>query len=491
LPYQPFTVEQFGGLNLIADPQELGAKGSMDLLNVDFDKHGRVRSRDGYDNLTSSAAASRLDNIGIFYKTDGTKQILVSSSAGEFYSAYSSAGALIATDSIGGTTVSEADFTRFGGPSAEVVYATSWRSIPTLAHIPRKWNGTAWSTTANLRLGGFSADPHMLAVQATDNRLVGAFVTSNASRVGFSDAGVPETWGTNSYVDLTPGDGERVTCLLSWRELVFAFKETKFFVFTGNSVGAGGTSIFNYRPVNTGVGAITRQCATGSPNGVYFLSRRGIYRTTGGDPVLISRDIDPIFRGGESPFYAGGIINHAAIDKCQLTWHDERLYFAYPSGTATSNDRLLVFDPESSQWLLWDVAVNGLTTFQIGDSQELVFTYAAGSNHVGRQSSAYTDDDGTAIASHIRSGFYPLGNPGSTAYTRWTRLWGSGAPTVSVFTDMGSTDANAAAVTLGTSPAVAEGYHQQSYAGQLFSHKLSATTAWSVSKLQYDVAHVR
>lgn len=487
MPYQPFPVEQFAGLNLVDDPAEVGASGAVDLLNVDVDKRGRVRSRDGFDNLTASAATQRLSGIGAFYKSDGTKQALVSADAGvnSFLRAYDTAGAAVGSD-VALNAVKEPDFTRFGGPTGERIYVASWRVLVTTPNTVRRWDGSTWTVPAGMLSGLYA-----LEVQASDNRLVGATTDSNASRIAFSDAGDPETWGVNNWVDLTPGDGERITGLVAWRELVFAFKETKFFVFTGTTIDGDGNPEFRPRPVSTGVGTVARQCAIATPNGVYFLSRRGIYRTTGGDPVLVSRAVDPIFRGGASSLYLGGVLNHAAINACQMAWHDERLYFAFPSGSATTNDRLLVFDPEADQWLLWDVAVNGLASFRVGDAPELAFTYATGSNHVGRLASTYTTDDGTAITSRYQSGFYGLGAPGSTAYTRWTRLWGSGAPTVSVLTDYGTTDANAGTVTLATAPATSEGYHQVSYAGKLFSHKLSASSTFSVSALEHDVAHVR
>jgi hypothetical protein len=495
MPYSPVAVPGFGGLILYPDPQEVGTQNAVDLLNVDLDLRGRVRSRDGFAAFTASAAASRLNDLTPFYKANSTtRQLLTSSNAGSFYRAYSTAGAIVADQSLGVSEIFNADFTRFGGPSAEVSYATSSAGSPTTnsqANDVYKWDGAAWTAATGVRLGGAGNYPMMLDVVAAENRLVGAFVNSASSRVGFSGAGTPETWGANDYVDLTPGDGERITAIVSWRELVVVFKKTKYFVFTGSSVDGTGNPVFNYRPVNTGVGAIARLCATATPNGVYFLSARGIYRTTGADPVLVSRDIDPIFRGSSSSLYLGGVVNHAAIEQCRLAWHDERLFFSYPSGSATVNDRTLVFDPETNQWLLWDLAPNSMTSFRVGDAAELVFTYASGSNHIGRHSSAYTTDDGTAITSRYQSGFYELGQPGQDTYTRYTRLWGSGAPTLSVFTDYGTTDAVAAAVTLGTSPTVAEGYHQKAYKGRLFSHKLSGTTPWLVSNLQHDVAWAR
>lgn len=492
MPNTPVVIEQFGGLNLVEDPEEVGFSGALDMLDVDLNERGRVRTRDGYDNFTASAAASRLIATSAFYTTSGGKQILTASSDGLFLRAYNTAGATVASQALGGTGVADADFVRYGGPSAEVAYSTSWADTArTVIQNVYSWNGAAWASATGVRIGGAGGYPFSLDVQASDNRLVGLFSASNYSRVGFSGAGTPETWGANDYVDLTPGDGERGITIVSWRELVFVFKETKFFVFTGNSTGADGNPVFNYRPVSAGVGPVSKMGAVSTPNGVYFLSRRGIYRTTGGDPVLVSRAIDPIFLGDAPSEFSGGVLNHAAIQSCAMAWCNGRLYVAYPSGSATVNDRVLVFDPELNYWLLWSVPAGSLASFRTGDEEELVFAYASGSNHIGRLSGSYTTDDGTAITGSFQSGWYSLGAPGADAYTRYTRLWGSGAPTVSVFTDFVSSDSLAAAVTLGTDPVVDEGYHAVSYKGRLFSHKLSSASLFNVNRIQHDVAWVR
>lgn len=488
-----FPIPRFGGLNLVDDPEEVGAIGSVDQLNIDIDKHGRVRSRDGYNNLLSAASATRLDAIAAFYMSNGTKQLLVSSNVGNLYRAYSTAGAVVASVAAG-NALWEADFTRYGGPTGEVAYATSSATNPAiatpLANPVFRWSGAAWAFVGTVGLG--ATTPLQLEVKADDNRLVGSFEASNSSRVGFSNAGAPETWTATDYVDVTPGDGERITSLAAWRELVFVFKETKYFVFTTTSPSGTGTPIFNYRPVITGVGAIGRQCTITTPSGVYFLSRRGIYKTTGGDPTLVSRALDPIFRGGASSTYTGGVLNHAAIWACRLMWHDERLYFAYPSGSSTTADRILVFDPETDQWVLWNIGVGAMASFRISDSAELVFTYPTGTNDIGRMNSTFTDDDGVSIASSYQSGFYQP-SPTNEVTTRWTELWGTGSPTFNIFTNHAASDllTRGGTVTLGTAPQVAKGTHLKAYTGQLLSHKLSSTSsAWSVNRIEHQITNV-
>jgi hypothetical protein len=491
-----YPIPSFGGLNLIGDPEEVGAQEAIDILNIDLDKPGvsHIRTRDGYTNFTATPDTTHeYDSISPFYKTDGTKQMLLAKyydGTDARYAAYTSAGVFIADTVLAATRECvDTDFCRYGGPSAEVVYVLSWRSAArTIANNPYKWDGAAWT---DLGGGVFPQGAYALEVQATDNRLVATSSVSNYSRVRFSDAGAPETWTSTSFVDLTPGDGERITALCSWRELVFAFKESKFFIFTGNSPGSLGLPDFNYRSVYGGTGCIGRACAIATPAGVYFLSRRGIYITNGDDPMLVSRAIDPIFQGGvKPPFSSTNELNYDAIDKCAFHWHQERLYFSYPAGSSTVNNRILVYDPKNSYWTLWDIGANRMCTFRPDDEEELMFTYSTGLNHIGRHSSAYTTDAGTDIAAQYQSGFYQLA-PGGKATTRWTKIWGTGEPTFVMYNDHVSSDSlsRSGTVTLGTSPQVAKGYHLKSYMGELFSHRFSSTSgAWSINRVEHDIA---
>jgi hypothetical protein len=50
--------------------------------------------------------------------------------------------------------------------------------------------------------------------------------------------------------------------VIAWSRYLFVFKESKFFRFYGTSTGAGGTPVFNYETVDTGIGlAAPGRCA--------------------------------------------------------------------------------------------------------------------------------------------------------------------------------------------------------------------------------------
>lgn len=369
------VLERFGGLDLISDPSEVAFARAIDLLNVDLDRVGRLRSRDGFAIFSGGSAPGTYHTLAPFYKTDGTKQLLaVYGGALGAMLAFGTNGLTIASQTLINTVY--ASVARFGGPLAEEAYIAL--SGATGVATIYKWNGTAFSVPA---WSGTTPTGRHLAVTA-DFRLAnarrnGATQGDTPSTIFFSDPGLPSTWTSTSFVEIAPGDGEEIMALVSWRELLFAFKQTKFAVISSPAVGAGGTPVWNTRLVTSqglsgGAGGAAYRAVAVAPHGVYFANRRGIWFTDGGPPQLVSRDVDPLFVGNVSPF-GPAALNQAAIDKSSLLWHDQRLWFAYPSGASTDNDRLLRFDPATDDWTLYSLGALAMASFRIGAAEEFVF----------------------------------------------------------------------------------------------------------------------
>lgn len=426
-PFTGVPLPRFGGLNLRDDPAEVGWDGAIDLLNVTFTERGAVKTRDGYDPFTTVKGTNRYDSLGVFYTTAGTRQLVCG--AGARIEALDTSGAITGTP-VTTATASPHYFARFGGPGAERLY------IANGADTVRYWDGAAFTTPAYT---GTTPDGRFLAVTPWDNRLVSARMNGtsagdNVSSVRFSNPGEPHTFGANDYIDLEPGDGEQIMGVVAWGERVFVFKESKFFVFYGTTTDSAGDSEFLYTPMETGVGLASSKAICAGRDGVYFMSRTGVYRTDGGTPTPVSSPVEPIWSGQASGFFVSGTLNHGQITDCAMCWHDERVFLSLPSGAATAPDRLLVHDPDDGWWSLWDLPAAAMASFRISDEPELVFAYSTGLEHIGRHSSAYTDDDGAAITSRWRSGWSDLGDP-DVKLVRETKLWGSGTVRVALGRD--------------------------------------------------------
>jgi len=425
--YTPFAFQGFGGgLNLQAKADAVDPAQCIDALNVNFSDRGAIQQRDGYAALTGSELTNRADSLCAFYTSTGTKQLLAG--CGTRLEALNASGEV--SKSATGLTGGPWGFVRFGQPNEEVAYVGN--GSDTL----RKWTGTEWkapTATVDKEAGKAMPKARYLAVQSPDNRLVATGfatttggpngTTSSPSHVYFSDAGNPESWTSLNYEQLTPGDGEAIQGCIAWREFVFVFKETKFFVFYGNGTDAEGSVEFNRRPVEAGVGLASPRALCAHRTGVYFLDRKGVYRTTGQEPELVSSAIEPIFVGEASHFYTGGTLAQGKITNAAMSAFNERVFLSFP--TEEANNRTLVFDPNFEWWSLYDLPCAALTTFRPSNAEELIFAYASGAKKIGRHSTAYTNDAEAAITAYWRSGWFDLGSP-DIKKIRASKAWGTG-----------------------------------------------------------------
>jgi hypothetical protein len=464
----PVSVEKFGGINLAADPEEVSWNGAIDMLNVEFDRPGRIRSRDGYTHVNGVATAN---NVFAMWPWDGMGQVLLADQGGNIL-AYTTGGA--AVSSIAGTIQTVASLGT--GAAGPYLYYSG-----NLATAIKRWDGAAFTSPGGMPFADF------IAVQPTENRLVAAATSAaQVSRVQFSDAGAPETWTAANYVDLHPNDGQAIQGMIAWRELLFVFKGTRFYVFYGNSIDASGNPVFNYRTVD-GYGAGNKSSggpiyAVAGTDGVYFANATGIFRTTGGPPVKISGALEPYFRGGLSSFFslAGG------ATPVSLTFAGGRLFVPAP----TADREVFVYDPLTEQWSVWQFAdaVTASTNPHFAQYRSTIYV-VTGTKFFNQFSTSASDDAGTTITSRYRSGFSDLGTPDVKRMHSW-RLQGSGVPTLKVSTDFGALETGAA-VTLGTSPAIAEGVRRYAPRGRAISWQVGASAAWSLNNLVANVAGKR
>lgn len=428
---QVFPVPGFSkGLNLRDKSDAVDPSEAIDALNVEFSERGAMRQRTGYTNLTSSGLTNRAASLEPFYTTGGTSQIVAG--CGTRLEAVDTAGAVVASDT--GNTAGSIpwDFARFGTPGNEYMYAGNG------SNNLHRWTGSAWSD-----LGAGSPEASALCVTPWDNRLVAAGFTSttggpaggttNPSYIHFSDEGAPETWTANSFAQLRPGDGERIQAVIAWREFVFAFKQSSFFVFTGTTTDGSGNPVFERYPIDTGHGLVSPRAVCADETGVYFLDRQGIYRTTGREPVKISDLVSPIFDGNSSPFYLGGELLDSQITNSVMCSHRGRIYLAFTI-TGTANTRVLVYDTRFEWTSLYDLPAAAMCSFRVSGDEELIFARSSGTNHLDRHNLSQTNDAGSAITSRWRSGWDDFGDPAEKRL-RWTMCWGNGKPKISTSVD--------------------------------------------------------
>lgn len=467
MPLQGLEIQAFGGLNLRDDPQDVGFGGAIDLMNVDLSNPGLVRQRTGFVDATLTAGATS--------PTD----LVEGSSANEFFGLVNSGATMQRIRTSGGTTTRTNSGTLVDGitnlasvatPAAgTVIYGGSGTGAGTIV----KWNGAAFAYPAV----GYAG--RVVGVTPWDNRLVlGNTGTNQGTRVRFSDAGTPETFGANNYVDLAPGRGDQIRAMCTWNNQLFVFTTYKFFVFYGTSTDSTGQPIFNYRVVDSGVGAQSSRVGA-APDGVYFVAASGIYRTTGGPPQKLASELDPLFERSPLPSYGPFPYVAAAGSPVAVVPDGDRLYIAMQLAGGTTVT--LVRYP-SGQWSVWDLPATSMVKTSGAYVPAGVYFANQTSVQICMLSSTATTDSGAAISSRYRTGFGELVQ-GRQSTMRELVLEGSGSVGVSVADDMAASVPTATTVAI--SSTTARGRFRKAVRGRTFSISLASVSggAWTVNRM--------
>jgi hypothetical protein len=368
--FQAVEIPRFGGLDIRRDQNEdQGGARAINIRDIDFDMDGRIRQRPGTNKLVSVSGTSWQNIVGFNRSTLGFNSHVITLNSGT--------GELSAYDATNGTLVDT--HTPVAPSLPAYLYDAVQIGTPTQAGtmylVGAGWDqlvyydGTTFSNYAPV-YGGW----RFLAVQYPDNRLVYGLLDSapNYSRLYFSNPNNPTTYGANDYVDLMPGDGEAITGLCNYRDMVIAFKENAFYVFYGNSTDSTGGAVFNYRTIRHNLGTrrnfAGKTCVAGR-EGVYFICADGVYLTDGGYPKKISAPLDPLFGATKDPsgyFTAFNTTGNVGLYILELAYVDGRLYMTTSGDQVTGmSGRTFVYDPQLDAWSYW-VVLNSRSSNLLG-----------------------------------------------------------------------------------------------------------------------------
>lgn len=456
------TFDRFHGLDLASDPIEVGGDTAIDLLNVEFTNLGRVGTRRGSSQFVSSVGK----HWALLVPTPSYLVALSYSVPTTSFNYIDNLGNVTGL----GTKASWAPngYASIGTPVASYTFLAGVSGVG--GGVLRRFN--------NITPGVVDSVGFPLYVAAWQNRLVQANYASAASTptgangsnstVFFSDPGAPETYGATAFENLSPGDGEEIKGAVQWHDELYIVKQTAMYVFYSISPDADGLPEFNWRRVDLGFHA---ESAVAGKDGVYIAGEEGVFVTSGDRPVELTSNLRPLFDRTFAP---------------TISYADNRLYIegvpSYP---------WIVLDTDRNEWTIWDLGATA-TGPVAWDAFGITKTYYITSDEViSVLDPALTLDNGSAIAWYWQSGWFNGARPLHKKFTRWTRLWGSGTPTVAVYSDLVTADANAAAIPLGVAPAIAEGYHKVAYGGIYLAHKLSGSTPAAISQITHDVAGMR
>lgn len=279
-----------GGLNSNSGPLSLKDNEASEINNIEFNRSGSIKQREGYSTLSTQAAAHTSTGYGLhWYET----------SLGGSYTAYaitvdgSANNARVRhavdidngpfTDITGTVSLSNAyhDFTNF----LNECYITAESTAPF------KWTGggnaVQISTPANLQWAKYSEEFNNYLFLA--NCKVGD--TFHNSRIYWSTLKNTNSWTATNFIDIGKNDGQAITRIKKLGDRLVVYKSRSIYnvFFTGDVtipfiLPGGGKS-------NSQVGCIAPFSIQEVNNGHIFLASDGIYYYDGTNSTKLSERI--------------------------------------------------------------------------------------------------------------------------------------------------------------------------------------------------------
>lgn len=165
--------------------------------------------------------------------------------------------------------------------------------------------------------------------------------------------------------------------------------------------GTGQASFFPY-PASAKTGVLSQEgMASVKGRGIYRVLPDGIWLFSGAEDVDITEEtFGPIFRGesiGTLP-----AINQDFIEDCWLFFNRNKLYFAYPGGTATQPNNLIVTNVQTGKTAHYDYSTKFLAIAADRTNDRILAVDNAGFIWVLEDQDS-DDDGGTAISWEIES----------------------------------------------------------------------------------------
>jgi len=211
----------------------------------------------------------------------------------------------------------------------------------------------------------------------------------------FSKPQQPEYFPADYYIEVGSPD-ETIQALTFWDGILYAFTESKLYQIQGS----GYQSYFPL-PLPGGHGAIDANGVLAVRGlGIFHVSRDGLWLWNGSkDEKITHYRFEPTFRGETKGSLPGA---GSDLSNCRMAFYKGRLYFIYPSSTATYADEMLVSDFDTQKVAHYDYGVE-ISALVVDDTNEYLLA-ADTSGFIWRlENTSATDDDGTAISWQIES----------------------------------------------------------------------------------------
>ena len=434
------------GLNNLVSPSLIDNKEFSDMQNMEYDEGGVIRKRAGYVAAGNALTAARglgvfstessnymvtIDGTQLKYRTTGNW----STATGDTFTAAKDTAftqarlkLFIWNGSDGGAYFDGSAVTRPGTmPKAKfsVYYqnkhiAAGVDGQPSRLFISNLTNAADFTVTT----GGTQPQPDSTNDSENGNPNVpGATVF----------AGTPALTEAN-VLDIRKNDGDKITALGVFQDVLIVFKERSIFQVTFDSSGNPTVT-----PVTYATGCVSHKSVVNIENDISFMSREG-HRVLGNEPQFFTAIRTQVLSIRIQP--SMDAINKQYYSRCNGVYFDNKYILAYPVGSSTIS-KTMTYDRRFQAYSLWtNFNAQAMVRYiDTSNNEDLYFLDDGGTQVYKRVTGTY-NDNGAAIEAYIVSKAQDLGNPDITKFWVDLRLIFrrlSGQITFTVYQDDGVT----------------------------------------------------
>lgn len=435
------------GLNNLVSPSLIDNKEFSDMQNMEYDEGGVIRKRAGYVTAGDALAAARglgvystessnylvtVDNGTVKYRTNGNWS---SASGATFTAGYDVSMTqarlklFIWNGVDGGAYFTGSSVTRPGTmPKAKfsVYYqnkhiAAGVDGQPSRLFISNLTDATDFTVTT----GGTQPQPDSTNDAENGNPNVpGATVF----------AGTPALTEAN-VLDIRKNDGDKITGLGVFQDVLIVFKERAIYQVTFDSSGNPTVT-----PITYATGCISHRSIVNVENDISFMSREG-HRVLGNEPQFFTAIRTQVLSIRIQPSLDA--ISKLYYSRCNGVYFDNKYILSYPTGGSTIT-KTFTYDRRFQAYSLWtNFNARAMTRYidSSTNNEDLYFLDDGGTQVYKRVAGTYSDN-GQAIEAFVVSKAQDVNNPDITKFWVDLRLIFrrlSGQVTFTVYQDDGIT----------------------------------------------------
>lgn len=404
------------GLNNLVSPSLIDNREFSDMLNMEYDEGGVVRKRSGYSSVADTLTSAR--GLGVF-RTEVLNQLVTvdsgtlkyrstgnwnSASGATFSSGYDFSFTqarlkLFCWNGVDGGAYFDGTTVTRPGTMPKAKFSVYYQNKHVAAGVDGQWNRLYISNISDasdftVTTGGTQPQPDSTSDAENGNPNVpGATVFSGSP--GLTEANV---------IDIRKNDGDKITALAVFQDVLIVFKERSIYQVTFDS--SGNPTVI---PITYATGCISHKSVAAVENDLHFMSREG-HRVLGNEPQFFTAIRTQILSIRVKPITDA--ISKSYYSRCNAVYFDNKYILAHPTGTSSAIARTLTYDRRFQAYSLWSNfnAMDMVKFIETDNSETLYFLDTNGTQLYKRVDGTY-NDDGAAIEAYVVSKAQDYGQP--------------------------------------------------------------------------------